>query len=125
MRKILTAAAAALALIGGSAASVSPATAAPMHFNGGHFGGHEGFRGGFRGDRDGGAALAAGLFGLGLGVAIANGPNYGPGPGYYGPAYAYGPGYYGPDYYGTCFARERVWDPYYGHYVIERVPYAC
>ena len=51
--------------------------------------------------------------------------NYGPGPGYYGPAYAYGPGYYGPDYYGTCFARERVWDPYYGHYVIERVPYAC
>ena len=47
-------------------------------------------------------------------------PYYGYGPGYY-----YGPGDYGPAYYGTCYARERVWDPYVGHYVIERVAYAC
>jgi hypothetical protein len=123
MRKILTAGAAALALIGGSAASVSPATAAPMHFSGGHSGGH--FNGGFRGGFRGNGALAAGLFGLGVGAALASGPYYYGYPGYYGPAYAYGPGYYGPDDYGTCVTRERVWDPYVGRYVIERVPYAC
>ncbi len=131
MRKILTAGAAALALIGGSAATVSPATAAPGHFSGGRDGG---FHGGFRGDRGfrGDGALAAGVIGFGLGAALA-GPGYGYGYGYpygygygYGSPYGYGYDYgYGSDYYGTCYARERVWDPYAGRYVIERVPYAC
>jgi hypothetical protein len=125
MRKLLMTAAAALTLAGGSAATVTPASAQSWHMHGGD----RGFRGGdfHRGDRDGGEDLGFGLLGFALGATLAS-PHYTYGPGYYdnGPGY-YGPGYgYGPGgYYGTCYARERVWDPYYGRYVIERVRYAC
>jgi hypothetical protein len=39
-----------------------------------------------------GAAIAAGIIGLGLGAAIASGGGYAPPPAYYGPP----PAYYGP-----------------------------
>ena len=71
------------------------------------------------GDRDGGAAVAAGIAGLALGAALsddgrgryAEGYYYGP------PAYAYDY-YYGTGYYGPrrCTTRE-VWDSYARHYV--------
>jgi len=120
MRKILTAGLAALTLAGGVVGGSAPATAAPFHggsFHGGGFRGG-GFRGGFRGP---GPVFAAGLFGIGLGAALAGpyyGYGYGPGP-YYSDGYAYGPGY------GTCVAPRQVWDPYAHRYVIERVSYAC
>lgn len=131
MRKILMAGAAAATLIGGTSLSAAPATAQGMHMHGdrgGHFEGrgdfgerHE-FRG-FRGDRDrfDGDDLAFGLFGLGLGAAVASNGYYGYGPGYY-----YGPDYdYDYGYYGTCYSRRWVWDPYWGRYRLERVRYAC
>ncbi|HLI67392.1 MAG TPA: hypothetical protein VKU90_13605 [Caulobacteraceae bacterium] len=117
MRKILTTGLAALALAGTAVGGATPATAQSFH---------HGFRGDFRGFRgrgfdrdDGGIALAAGVIGLGLGAAIASDHNYyyGPGP-YYGDPYGY-PGY------AVCYGRQRVWDPYVGAYVIERVRYAC
>jgi hypothetical protein len=128
MRKLLMAGATALTLVAGSATNVTPASAQGMHMHGGDRGDRgfrgddRGFRGddrGFRGERDGGEDLAFGLFGFGLGAALASDR------GYYG--YDYGPGYgYGPGYdYGTCYSRRWVWDPYVGHYVIERVRYAC
>jgi hypothetical protein len=120
MRKILTAGLAALTLGGAVAATAVPADAAPWHGGGYHGGGWHG--GGYRG---GGAgwAVGAGLLGLAAGVAIADsGPHYGYG---YGPGY-YGGGYYGRPYgYATCVAPRRVWDPYYGGYVVQHVRYAC
>jgi hypothetical protein len=111
MRKFLTAAAAALTLVGGGLATAQPAAAAPWH--GGYWrgGGHWGA----------GGAVAAGILGLAVGAAIAS-PHYDYGPGYYYGGPAYGPGPYA---YGTCYARQRVWDPYAGAYVIRSVPYAC
>lgn len=121
MRKILTAGLAALTLAGGALATASPAAAQSHGGFHGHF--HGGFHRGFDRD-DGGIALAAGVIGLGLGAALAS-PHYyyDRGPGYY---YDRGPGYYdyGPGY-AVCYGRERVWDPYYGRYIIERVRYAC
>jgi hypothetical protein len=121
MRKIVTAGLAALTLAGGAMATTSPATAQSWRgehegFRGGDRGDFRGFRG--RGDRDddGGAALLAGVLGFGLGAALAS-PRY---------EYRARPHYYEDDgYYGVCYARERVWDPYIGQYVIERVRYAC
>jgi hypothetical protein len=123
MRKILTAGLAALTLGAGAMATTTPATAQSWR---GDRGWHEGFRGGDRGDfrgfrgrgdrdDDAGVALLAGVLGFGLGATLA------------GPRYSYGPGpYYENDgYYGVCYGRERVWDPYIGRYVIERVRYAC
>lgn len=56
--------------------------------------------------RNGGAIAAGVIGGLAVGALIgaaANGPYYGPGPGYYaaGPAYGYG---------GCYWTRQRVWD---------------
>ena len=71
-------------------------------------------------DRGGnGAAVAAGLAGLAVGAALANG-----GRGDYRGGYYYGPPryayehYYGPRYYGPhrC-ATSQIWDPYVGGYV--------
>ncbi|MDR3509415.1 MAG: hypothetical protein P4L64_16100 [Caulobacteraceae bacterium] len=130
MKKILTAALAALTLGGAAMATATPADAAPWHGGGGrgyyggyHGGGYGGYRGGYGGYRGGygwgGGALVAGLAGLAVGAAIAE-PHYYAPPAYYGYARPYG--YYG---YGTCYANERVWDPYVGDYVIERTRYAC
>jgi hypothetical protein len=110
MRKILTAALAALTIGGAVAATAVPADAAPWH---------GGFHGGYGRGVGPGVAIGAGLLGLAVGASLA-GPHYayGPGPGYYGPGYAYGPAYgYG---YGACRVHYR-WDPYAGRNVpVER-----
>ena len=131
MRKILLAGAAATTLIGGTTASVAPASAQNMHMhNGGHYGGHSyGYHGGYYGHGHYyGGALAAGVIGFGLGAALASPYYYDSYPGYYyGPSYYYGPDYgYGYGYgYGTCYSRQWVWSPYAGRYVLQSVPYAC
>jgi hypothetical protein len=112
MRKVLTAGLAALTLGGALVATAVPAQAYP--YGGWHGGGWHG------GGWGPGAAVAAGVLGLAVGAAIADQPHYYYGPGYYAPpppAYGYG--------YGACYARHRVWDPYYGGYVIRGYRYAC
>jgi hypothetical protein len=115
MRKALTAAMAAITLGGAVCATATAADARPFH---------GGFHGGFHHGGRGGAAVAAGVVGLALGAAIAS--NHGPyyGGGYYGGPYAYGYGYDYP-YYRTCVTTRWVWDPYVGHRVPVRQPYAC
>jgi opacity protein-like surface antigen len=136
MRKVLTAALAALTLGGAMAATAVPAQAAPhggwgghgYHgggYHGGGWGGH-GYRGGW-GHRGGyaGPAIVAGVAGLALGAALADRPYYGRGYGYNGygyegyPAYGYG---YAPGY---CQADRWVWDPYAGRNVLVRQGYPC
>jgi hypothetical protein len=115
MRKIVTAALAALTLGGAAMATTSQADAAGYGYHGGYGGGY-----GYRGGGWGGGALVAGIAGLAVGAAIAgNHPGYYGGPGYY-----YGDPYYGRPY-ATCYAERQIWDPYYGRYVIQHVPYAC
>jgi len=116
MRKIVTATMAALTLGGAVAATAFPAEAYPH--DGWHGGGWHG--GGWRGD-DAGMAVAAGVLGLAAGAAIA-----GDHPHYYGGYYG-GPAYYGPGHYygGSCVSHRRVWDPYYGGYVVHSFRYAC
>ena len=106
MRKFITAGLAAVTLAGALAAG--PASAQYRH------------RDDDRGrDRDAGAAVAAGIAGLAVGAALANG-----GRGDYRDGYYYGPPryaydyYYGPRYDGRrhCETRE-VWDSYLGAYV--------
>ncbi len=102
---------AALLAAGSMAAVAAPANAY------GYWGGHGGYYG--RGYGYGGRGfglLGAGIAGLAVGAALA-GPHYG-----YG--YGYGPRYYGYGY-GTCAVRRSVWDPYYGGYVVRRVPVPC
>jgi len=138
MRKVLTAGLAALALGGSVAATATSAEAQRGNWHGsvGHAGGswhggsgwHGGDRGGWRGGRDDdddwGWSLGAGLAGFALGATLADRP-------YYNGYYDYGPGYYyyGPGYYDygdrTCVGHRRVWDPYYGGYVIRRFYYDC
>jgi len=118
MRKILTAAVAALTLAGGMAASVTSAEARPYdrrHYR----------------DRDHGDAVVAGIAGLAIGAALASNNRdryydrryYNRGY-YYGPRYDrryYSRGYYGPPRYAYRNCRTvRVWDPYYGRTVRER-----
>jgi hypothetical protein len=107
MRKILTAALAALTIGGAVAATTTTAEAAPYGWHGGYHGG--------RGYGPG-LAVGAGLLGLAVGASLAGPHYYGPGPGYYaGPAY--GPGY---GYYGACRVHYR-WDPYAGRNIpVER-----
>lgn len=113
---------AALMAAGSMAASTSPANA---H---GYWGGYGGYgHGYYGGGYSGGALLGAGIAGLAVGAALA-GPHYGYGYGYgYAPRYEYAPRYgYGYGYgYGTCVVRRTVWDPYYGGYVVRRVPVPC
>ena len=105
MRKIIAAGLAALTVAGGLAAG--PAFAQRYHRD---YDRHHG---------DAGAAVAAGIAGLAVGAAIANG-----GQGDYRDGYYYGPPryaydyYYGRDYYGPrhCSTR-RMWDPYLQAYV--------
>ncbi|HEX4712546.1 hypothetical protein [Phenylobacterium sp.] len=134
MRKLLTAAMAAITLGGAVCATAAPAEAGPHggYYGGGYYGGHH---------NDAGVAVAAGVVGLALGAALANNHGYYDrgyyGPGYYGGSYGggyYAPGYYGagyyPGYYGypgyrLCASRHWVWDPYIGRRVLVRSRYAC
>jgi hypothetical protein len=115
MRKILTAALAALTLGGAVTATATPAAAEGWRGGGWHGGGWRG--GGWRGG-DAGLAIGAGLLGLAVGATLAEPHYYGP-RGYYGPPPGYyaGPGY---GYYGGCRVHYR-WDPYAYRYIpIER-----
>ena len=99
MRKILTAALAALTVGGAVAATAAPADAAPYGWHGGYHGYGRGYGPGL--------AVGAGLLGLAVGASLA-------GPHYYGPPAPY---YAGPaPYYGGCRVHYR-WDPYAGRYV--------
>ena len=131
MRKILTAALAAITLGVAVSAQADP-------YDHRYYGGHE------RHD-NGGVAVAAGVIGLALGAAIAsnhgnsghayynrgyydrgdNGGYYDRNyydRGYYPPAYAYG---YDEPYYRTCETTRWVWDPYIGRRVAVRSVFAC
>jgi hypothetical protein len=117
MKKALTAAMAAVTLGGAVAATAAPAEARDWghHYYGGYYG--------HRHHGDGGAAVAAGVVGLALGAALANGSH-----GYvydrpYYRDYDYGPAYYEP--YGVCVADRWVWDPYIGRHVRVRERYPC
>lgn len=130
MRKILTAAVAALSLMGGVAATATSAEARPYDRNYRHRG------------NDHGDAVVAGIAGLAIGAALASsnrdrgyyrdGRYYDRGynnRGYYSRGYApryydrgYTRGYYAPPRYAyrqRC-QTVRVWDPYYGRTVRER-----
>lgn len=123
MRKILTAAVAALTLAGGMAASVTSAEARPYDRR-------------YHRDNDHGDAVVAGIAGLAIGAALASSNRdrgyyrgrYYDGRyydrGYYRPYYRdryYSRGYYGPrrHYYRNC-RTVRYWDPYYGRTIRER-----
>lgn len=110
MKKILTAAIAAITLGGAVCATATTADARP--YAGHYYGGH--YRGG------NGGAIVAGVAGLAIGAALAS--NY---PHYYGGGPYYGPAYYGPAYYGTCYTTRWAWDPYMGRRVPVQQPYAC
>jgi hypothetical protein len=123
MKKIMAAALGALTLA--STALVAPAEARPYsRYSYGHD---------YR--RGNGDAVAAGIAGLAIGAIIGSAASrnsgYGPSYGYsygYGPRYgyarpAYGYGYYAPRR--VCRGGERVWDPYYGRYIIVERNYRC
>jgi hypothetical protein len=115
MRKTLAAGLAALTFGGAVAAAAIPTTAAAREWRGGYHG--------YRGDWDhhrgnNGAAIFAGVAGLALGAALADG-----GHRYYG-GYGYAPGYYGYGYR-TCVSRHWTWDPYIGRRVLVTTHYAC
>jgi hypothetical protein len=120
MRKLLTASAAALALMGVTIGAAAPAEArywgGPGYYGRGYYGHHGGGRTA--------AILGAGVLGLAAGAAIAS--NH---PRYYAPSYYGGPVYYAPPpppppvYYDGYYARGPVcrsdwrWDGYVGQYV--------
>jgi hypothetical protein len=122
MRKVLTAAMAAITLGGAVCATAAPAQARPYGYSHyGHYYGHN----------NAGAAVAAGVVGLALGAAIASNHGYynrGYYGGYYGAGYypAYGYGYaYAPPAYRVCESTRWVWDPYIGRNVPVATRYAC
>ncbi|HEY2749837.1 hypothetical protein [Phenylobacterium sp.] len=122
MRKVLTAAMAAITLGGAVCATAAPAQARPHGYSHyGHYYGHN----------NAGAAVAAGVVGLALGAAIASNHGYynrGYYGGYYGagyyPAYSYGYAY-APPAYRVCESTRWVWDPYIGRNVPVATRYAC
>ncbi len=114
MRKFIAAGLAALTFAG--AAGSGAAMAQPRWRGHERHERHERWRG--RGHNSG-AALAAGIAGLAIGAALADG-----GHGRYVDGYYYGPPryayryYYGPGYDGARHCRTRwMWDPYVGDYV--------
>ena len=117
MRKVLTAALAAITL-GGAVCATAASAEARDHYNGGrYYGGrhHDGS----------GAAVAAGVLGLALGAAIAS--DHGP-RGYYDRGYydrGYYPGYYGYGGYRPCEFTPWGRDPYIGRRVPVVSRYAC
>jgi hypothetical protein len=124
MRKVLTAALAAITLGGAVCATAAPAEARD-HYNGGHYNGGRYYGG--RHHDGAGAAVAAGVLGLALGAAIAGDHGYSD-RGYYDRGYydrGYYPGYYGYGGYRTCESTRWVWDPYIGRRVPVVSRYAC
>jgi hypothetical protein len=138
MRKVLTAALAAITFGAAVASAAAPAQAEPHRYYGGGYERHH--------DNDAGVAVAAGVVGLALGAALAGSGrdrgdydrgyynrgydnrgyyNRGYAPGYaYGYGYAQPYGYYAPRYR-TCESRRWVYDPYVGGRVMVRERYAC
>jgi hypothetical protein len=126
MRKLITSAAAGLALAGTAIGAAAPADAQRWHGGRGGYGrGYGGFGGYGRGygygwHRGGsGAAVAAGILGLGVGAALASNRGY-YGGGYYGYAPVYGYGYAPPPppyAYGGYCRSDWQWDGYRGRYV--------
>jgi hypothetical protein len=125
MRKVLTAALAAITLGGAVCATAAPAEARDHYYGGRYYGGGR--------HQDGsGAAVAAGVLGLALGAAIASDHGYSH-RGYYDRGYydggyydrGYYPGYYGYGGYRTCESTRWVWDPYIGRRVPVASRYAC
>ena len=124
MRKVLTAALAAITLGGAVCATAAPAEARD-HYYGGHR------------HNDAGVAVAAGVVGLALGAALASDHGYSHrgyyDRGYYDRGYYDGgyydrgdyPGYYGYGGYRTCETTRWVWDPYIGRRVPVVSRYAC
>ena len=144
MNKTLKAGLVALLATGSIAASAAPVSAHDEQGYGGSYGYHH--------DNSTGAAIAGGLIGLAIGAALSSSRHgdyrsgsygngyyrsygYGSGSGYgyggYGTSYGgdgdggYGSGYGGDYGYRQCVARQTIWDPYYGGYVVRRVRYAC
>src|SRR4051794_30560986 len=99
MRKVLTAALAAITLGGAVAATAAPAQAQGYHHGGWGGGYRGGWYGGHHHNDVAGPAIAAGVVGLALGAALASNSNH-----YASPRYGYAPGYYdygyAPSYYG-------------------------
>ncbi len=128
MRKVLTAALAAITLGGAVCATAAPAEARDHdgYYGGRYYGGHH--------HNDAGVAVAAGVVGLALGAALASDHDRGYyNRGYYGGGYydggyydrGYYPGYYGYGGYRTCETTRWVWDPYIGRRVPVVSRYAC
>jgi hypothetical protein len=123
MKKVLTAAVAAVTLGGAIAVTATPAEA--QHYRGGYGGHYGGYYGGhsYHHNNNAGPAIAAGVIGLALGAALASNSH----------SYAYDrpyyrSGYYDYDYapaYRVCESTRWVWDPYVGHRVPVRERYAC
>ena len=102
MRKFMTAAMAALTLVGGMAAAT---TADAQHR--------------YRGHNDTSTAIAAGVAGLALGAALGSRGGYSTysyGYGYPSYGYGYGRPYYGRPYYGGYYAPRRHYRPRYCTY---------
>jgi hypothetical protein len=132
MHKFIATALAALTFGGAVLATAAPAQADSRHR---YYRGHH-----HSGGNTAAAAAIAGIAGLAIGAAIADGNGRsrsggyysgGYSRGYYDNGYRYDPRYdgYSGDYYGrgprTCITRERVWDPYIGRHVSIERRYAC
>ncbi|MBL8554100.1 MAG: hypothetical protein JNL41_07465 [Phenylobacterium sp.] len=131
MRKFIASALAALTFGGAVLATAAPAQADSRHR---YYDRHHHSRGG----NTAATAAIAGIAGLAIGAAIADG-NRGRSSSYYSGGYSRGydngyrydpryDGYYG-DYYDrgprTCVVRERVWDPYIRRNVMIERSYRC
>lgn len=132
MRKFLTSAIAAVTLGGAVVAAAAPAEAQPYYRHGGGYYHHH------HGGNDAAVAAVAGIAGLAIGAAIADGNRGSRGyPSGYSSGYTYRNGYsydpryegYSGDYYAprdrVCLSRERVWDPYIGRHVTIERQYPC
>jgi len=124
MKKTIAAGMAALTFGGAVAMAALPTAAEARDWHGGYryYGGYHHHHGDAAG-----AALVAGIAGLAIGAALADGGHrtyYR--TGYYD--YGYAPGYYDYGYYrpyGVCSSERWVWDPYIRERVLIRHRYPC